>query len=136
MKCLTALLLALPLISWPLTSLAQPKPVEEMSLLQVVTPLLLVIILIFVLAWLVKKLNPGGTVLGQGIKVIASAPLSGQARVCLVKVGDKDILLGVTGQKVSLLHTFEQPVNLPSTQPSANLAEQFSRLLKKEKTRI
>ena len=111
----------------------QPK-IEDLSLMQVVLPLLLVIILIFLLAWLVKKVNPGTPSLGQGITVIANTPLSSHARVCLIRVGDKDILLGVTSQQVTQLHTFEEPpVSLPKNENAHNFADQFKSILQGRK---
>ena len=113
----------------------KPK-MEDLSLMQVVMPLLLVIVLIFVLAWLVKKMNLGTPALGQGITVIANAPLSSHARICLIRVGDKDILVGVTNQQVTPIHTFEEsPVPPPNNENAQDFAGQFKRLLKgKSKT--
>ncbi|MGI9274830.1 MAG: flagellar biosynthetic protein FliO [Endozoicomonas sp.] len=119
------------LITLPLPALAEPEPLQNLSLMQVVTPLLLVIFMIFLLAWLARKLKLGTPVLGQGIKVIASVPLSGQARACLIRVGDRDILLGVTNEQVTQLHTFDEPLEeLDTGNPSPELARQFSRFLK------
>ena len=109
----------------------EEKPgIEDLSLMQVVMPLLLVIILIFVLAWLVKKINPGSPTLGQGITVIASAPLSSHARVCLIRVGDKDILVGVTSHQVTPVYTFEEsPVPPAHTENPQDFSHHFKRLL-------
>ncbi|AMO58668.1 hypothetical protein GZ77_17790 [Endozoicomonas montiporae] len=109
----------------------QNPGIEDLSLMQVVMPLLLVIVLIFVLAWLVKKMNPGTPTLGQGITVIASAPVSSQARVCLIRVGDKDILVGVTSHQVTPIHTFEEsPVPAAEAENPQDFAHQFKRMLK------
>ena len=117
----------------PIWVFAEPQQsgVEDLSIYQVVTPLILVIVLIFLLAWLVKKVNPTVSSMGQGITVVASAPLSSNARVCLVRVGDKDILLGVTSQQITPLHTFEEPpVNIPDKENATEFAGHFKRLLK------
>lgn len=112
-------------------STAEPESaLADISLLQIMMPLLLVIVLIFALAWIVKKMNIGTTNLGQGITVIASAPLSSQARICLVKVGEKDILLGVTNQQISLIHTFnESPVSPTSNENASDFSGHFKKLL-------
>lgn len=107
----------------------------DISLLQVMMPLLLVIVLIFALAWIVKKMKIGTPTLGQGITVVASSPLSNQARVCLIKVGEKDILLGVTNQHVSLIHTFEEsPMPIPNNENAGDFSGHFINLLKRNKT--
>ena len=119
------------LITLPFPVLAEPEPLQNLSLMQVVTPLLLVIFMIFLLAWLARKMKLGTPILGQGIKVLASVPLSGQARVCLVRVGGKDILLGVTSEQITQLHTFEETLEeLDTSPPPPELAKQFSRFLR------
>ncbi|WP_257252503.1 flagellar biosynthetic protein FliO [Endozoicomonas sp. SESOKO3] len=90
-----------------------------------------VIVLIFALAWIVKKLNIGTPTAGQGIKVVSSIPVSSQARVCLIRIGEKDILLGVTNQQVSLIHTFDESPLLPDKKENQqDFAVQFKNLLK------
>ena len=110
---------------------AETKKAADLSLTQVVAPLFFVILLIFVLAWIVKKLNIGTPAIGQGIKVVSSIPVSSQARVCLIRIGDKDILLGVTNQQVNLIHTFdESPLPPESKEHQQDFANQFRNLLK------
>ena len=122
------------LMAAPLYAEEAAPATEDISLFQIVMPLLLVISLIFVLAWLVKKMNSGVAPLGKGIKVVGSTPLSSHARACLVEVGDKTLLLGVTNQQVTVLETFEESP-LPD-QPEENpghFASEFKRLLKGNK---
>lgn len=107
-----------------------PKP-DDLSLTQVIAPLFFVIVLIFALAWIVKKLNIGTPAVGQGIKVVSSVPVSSQARVCLIRVGEKDILLGVTNQQVNLIHRFdESPLPPDNRENQQDFAVQFKNLLK------
>lgn len=127
----TRLILTLCSFWLPATALAEPAKPEDLSLMQVVAPLFFVILLIFGLAWLVKKLNTGTPSIGYGIKIIANTPVSSQARVCLIRVGGKDILLGVTNQQVTRLHTFdEEAVPAPEPQNIQDFASQFKQLLK------
>ncbi|WP_263081655.1 flagellar biosynthetic protein FliO [Endozoicomonas sp. Mp262] len=127
-----AIMILLSLVVLP--ALAEPSPVTEMSAMQVITPLLLVIALIFLLAWLVKKVNPGQTAMGKDIMVIASTPVSNQARLCLVRVGGKDILVGVTAQQVTRIETFNEPVvDQPANSSPHDLSQQFRKLMKRDK---
>ncbi|KEQ16329.1 flagellar biosynthetic protein FliO [Endozoicomonas numazuensis] len=122
--------LLLTLSSFALGETEADKP-ADLSLTQVIAPLFFVILLIFALAWIVKKLNIGTPAIGQGIKVVSSIPVSSQARVCLIQIGDKDILLGVTNQQVSLIHTFdESPLPPENRQNHQHFADQFKSLLK------
>ncbi|WP_062262691.1 flagellar biosynthetic protein FliO [Endozoicomonas arenosclerae] len=110
---------------------AEPEKAADLSLTQVIAPLFFVILLIFALAWIVKKLNIGTPAIGQGIKVISSIPVSSQARVCLIRVGEKDILLGVTNQQVNLIQTFdESPIPPDNKENQHDFADQFRSLLK------
>ena len=107
-----------------------PTPVGELDIFQVITPLLLVITLIFILAWMVKKINPGVPAMGKDINIISSTPLSGQSRLCLVRVGGKDILIGVTGSSVSHIKTFDEPiVKTPPKENPSDFSGQFKKLL-------
>ena len=117
-----------------LPAFAETTPLSEMSVLQMIAPLFLVIILIFLLAWLVKKINPGQATLGKDITILSSTPVSGQARLCLVRVGSKDILVGVTNQQITHIETFNEPVIEQLSESGTNeLSKQFSRLLKPKK---
>ena len=123
-------------ISMPLLAEAEaidqptPTPLDELDIFQVIAPLLMVIVLIFALAWLVKKMNTGIPAMGKDIEILSTTPLSGQSRLCLVRVAGKDMLIGVTGTNINLLHTFDEPVvqSRPKENP-IEFAEQFKKLL-------
>ncbi len=112
-----------------------PSSVNDLDVLQVVTPMILIVVLIFILAWLVKKMNRGVSVMGKDIKVIATTPLTSQARLCLVRVAGKDMLIGVTNQQISHLQSFDKPVldETTATQPT-DFAQHFKNLLNKKNT--
>ncbi len=114
---------------------AETKPISEMGIAQVVAPLFFVVLLIFLLAWLVKKINPNQPSIGKDIMVLSSTPVSNQARLCLVRVGNKDILVGVTSQQVNHIETFNEPViEQPQGSVTSDLSKQFKRLLKREES--
>ena len=80
--------------------------------------LLLVIGLIFLLAWLlrrVQQLNPRGT---QVIKLISSQALGPRERLVLVQVGGEQILIGLSGGRITPLHVMNEPVHLPDAEPA------------------
>lgn len=107
-----------------------PAPLEELDILQVITPLLMVIVLIFVLAWLVRKMNRGIPSPGKDIEILSSTPLSNQSRLCLIRVGEKDILIGVTATNISHLETFDEPVAKSQQKENpVEFAKQFRKLL-------
>ncbi|WP_257284763.1 flagellar biosynthetic protein FliO [Endozoicomonas sp. SESOKO1] len=111
---------------------AEPaSPISELDLFQVVMPMLMVVSLIFVLAWLVKRFNPKLPAMGKDIELLSSAPLSNQTRLTLVRVCGKDLLIGITPGQITLLKDFDAPVvDRSHVKGQADLAEQFKKLLR------
>ncbi len=95
--------------------------------------LLLVIGLIFLLAWLlrrVQQLNPRGT---QVIKLISSQALGPRERLVLVQVGGEQILIGLSGGRITPLHVMKEPVHLPDAEPAnPEFAQRLMELLGKD----
>ena len=110
-----------------------PNPLDELDIIQVIAPLLMVVVLIFALAWLVKKVNRGIPAMGKDIEVLSSTPLSSQSRLCLIRVGGKDMLIGVTATNISHLQTFDEPVaEIRPKENPVEFAEQFKKLLNRK----
>ena len=123
------------LLLLPATAMAETKepasPIGELGLFQVVMPMLIVISLIFILAWLVKRLNPKLPAMGKDIELLSSTPVSSQSRLTLVRVGGKDILVGITPSQITLLKDFDTPVvDRSHIKEQVDLAEQFKKLLR------
>jgi flagellar protein FliO/FliZ len=121
-----ALLLALPLSALaaePAVQAAAPPAAAALGsgmggqVLQLLFGLLLVVGLIFVLAWLMRRVQrgvPGNT---QVIELIGSRAIGPRDRLVLVQVGDEQILLGVTSGRITPLHVLKEPVEVPERQP-------------------
>lgn len=95
--------------------------------------LLLVIGLIFLLAWLlrrVQQLNPHGA---QVIKIISTQALGPRDRLVLVQVGGEQILLGLSSGRITPLHVLAEPVHLPDAEPATpEFAQRLMELLGKD----
>jgi len=109
---------------------APPAPVD--SLLQVVLALGGVIAVIFVLAWLLRRMQSGGGFSSRGLKVVAMLPLSPRERVVLVQIGEQQVLLGVAPGRVSLLQNYEQPIVVPGKVASTDFAGRLRQALRPE----
>ncbi len=73
--------------------------------------LAIVLVLIFVLAWLVKRFAPGaGRVGAKHMQVLSSLPLGSKERLMLVDVAGTQMVLGVAGDSITCLHVFAEPV--------------------------
>lgn len=118
-------------------ALAEFKPVTTTSQLavQVFFGLLLVLALIFSLAWLAKKMRfmPAGMHNPDVMRPLASMHLGPKEKLVLIEIGKQQLLLGVTSQQVNLIHQLAEPINLAEeTQKTAKFAQIFSQWLTKE----
>ncbi|WP_409307222.1 flagellar biosynthetic protein FliO [Pectobacterium sp. B1J-3] len=114
------------------STLATDPPITgSMLFTQVSSMLGGVLLLIFLIAWLVRKLGFAPQVKqNKRLKVVSSCPVGPRERVVIVEVENTWLVLGVTSQHVTALHT------LPA-QPTDNLSAtdtksvDFNRLLTK-----
>lgn len=82
------------------------EPFSGEALIQLVIGLLVVVVIIFVLSWVVKRFS-GISPLTKNMRVVGVLPLSAREKAVLVKVGQQHLLLGVAPGRVSRLHAFE-----------------------------
>ena len=112
---------------------ALPDSSMPAQLGQLLVGLLLVIGLIFALAWVVKRIQnitPRG---GAVIKLVASQALGPRDRLLLVQVGGEQILLGLTPGRISALHVLAEPVLLADAEPATpEFAQKLMELLGKD----
>ena len=104
------------------------------QLTQLVLGLLLVLGLIFFLAWLLRRVQQAGPAgKGQVIELIGSRALGPRDRLVLVQVGNEQILLGLTPGTISALHVLKEPVQVPGTeQATPEFAQRLMELLGKD----
>lgn len=140
MNKLPGVVLGLPLSALaaePVASAAAAAPaVGSVSgqLTQLVLGLLLVIGLIFFLAWLLRRVQQAGPAgKGQVIELIGSRALGPRDRLVLVQVGNEQILLGLTPGTITALHVLKEPVQVPSAeQATPEFAQRLMELLGKD----
>ncbi len=101
------------------------------QLLQLVLGLMLVIGLIFLLAWLVRRIQQSLPVKSsnQVISLLASQALGPRDRLLLVQVGKEQILLGLTPGTITPLHVLQEPVDISA--PEGNMTSAFAQRLAK-----
>lgn len=74
--------------------------------LRVVLGLCLVLVLIFVLSWILKRLNATNLTTAKGLKALAVMALGAKEKMILVQVGERYLLIGITTGNVNLLCDF------------------------------
>lgn len=72
--------------------------------------LLLVVGLIFLMGYLMRRVGPLAPQGGQHIRLVSSLPLGPRDRLLLVDVGGQQLLLGASPGRINTLHVFDQPV--------------------------
>lgn len=87
-----------------------PRISSGASLLNLAFGLGLILILIFALAWLARRMGQGGMLNNSHIKVMAAMPLGTRERLLVVDVGGQQLLLGITATQINTLHVFTEPV--------------------------
>lgn len=110
---------------------AQGNGMNAMTLMNVFGSLLIVLGLLFGLAWLYKKLAiklPGSS----HIKIVSSVMLGPRERLLVIEVQGKQRVLGVTSNQINMLFELDQPLVDDSTSP--DWRSQFQALLQKQKS--
>lgn len=130
-RCLSSMLLLLPLLATAADEAVETAPsLGGYAIFQAIFSLLLVTVLIFGTAWLLKRFNPAMSQSGHGMKVIGALSLGGRDRLVLVEVGSKQLLLGVSPGRVMLVESFDEPV-IDIKSASTSVEEKFSQLLRR-----
>lgn len=104
------------------------------QLLQLGAGLLLVVGLIFLMGYLMRRVGPLAPQGGQHIRLVSSLPLGPRDRLLLVDVGGKQMLLGTSPGRINTLHVFDEPVAEVSAAGgmSSDFARTLGGLLKRE----
>ena len=104
------------------------------QLTQLVFGLLLVLGLIFFLAWLLRRVQQAGPAgKGQVIELIGSRALGPRDRLLLVQVGNEQILLGLSPGTITALHVLKEPVHVSSAEKATpEFAQRLMELLGKD----
>ncbi len=85
-------------------------PSSGLYVLQVLLGLGFVVVLIFVAAWLMKRVGHGSLMGASHMRIMATLAIGTKERLAIVDVAGTQILLGVTSQSINTLHTFDTPI--------------------------
>jgi flagellar protein FliO/FliZ len=113
MRLLIFLLCCLPLAvvaQQESADIASVDPMSSLYLAKLTGGLLLVVFIIFGLAWLMKRLNLSQHSQNGLLRIIAGLPLGTRDRIVLLQVGEEQILLGLSPGRIQKLHTLSNPL--------------------------
>lgn len=87
--------------------------------------LIIVLAVIFLLAYIAKKLKitPSSQ---KHIRTVASLSVGQKERVVIIEVNEQQFMLGVTSNNVNLLHELKQGVNVDNIKQDLNNDEPFT----------
>ena len=89
---------------------AEPASVPSVGIVGVLVNLALVLALIGVCAWLYARANVRMRASAGSLAIVASRQVGSRERLAVVQVGDEQVLLGITSQGISHLHTLATPL--------------------------
>lgn len=128
-------------LAYSTTSFAQEKDVPPPSgslphygedIAEMMFSLALVVGLIFIIAWLFKRVSNTNIMPNKVMDIKACLPLSPKEKLMIVQVGDEQIVVGVAPGFVGLIKTLEQPLVNNASKPSLVQAkESFAKTLEK-----
>ena len=122
-------------IKLPATVAAKQSVVSGESVFGVVFSLLLVVAVIFMLAWVMRRM--GGTTPRSNalMKVVGGLSMGTRERVVLIQVGEEQLLLGVAPGRIQTLHVLEKPLQATdgSDFSAASFADRLKSIVNKEK---
>lgn len=125
--------LATPLMAAPTAANGDATSGLASQLTQLGLGLIVVVGLIFLLGYLMRRVGPMAPQGGQHIRVISSYPLGPRDRLALVEVAGQQMLLGISPGRINTLHVFPEPVvDTNGEATSGDFARKLQAILKRE----
>ena len=102
----------------------------NMDAMSMIISLLMVLAVIVISAMILKRFQ-GVRHTINGLKIVTSLHLGAKEKLVVVQAGQKQLLLGVTAQQITLLETLDEPLVSPK-ENSGDFAQSFAKLLKQK----
>lgn len=119
-----------PLFLLPREAFAEPNSLSNpTSILSIFLSLLLVIGIVFALAYLMRRFNVTSSGSGQ-LKVVASMAAGTREKIIVLEVAGEQHLIGVTSNQINHLTKLDTQINnTPSTSPSSSFKDKLTEAL-------
>ena len=86
------------------------EPVSTGQYLQMVLGLLLVLGVIFALAWLIRRMGQFAAPSNAQVKILGGVNVGQREKVVVIQIADTQLVIGVAPGQVNALHVFDKPV--------------------------
>ncbi len=119
----------------PESTPAKQSAVTGDSVFGVVFSLLIVIAVIFMLAWIMRRMNGTAPKPNALMKVVGGLSMGTRERVVLVQVGEQQLLLGVAPGRIQTLHVLDKPIQDSDVSDfsAGSFADRLKSIVNKEK---
>lgn len=111
---------------------AKAPATPSAALAQIAYGLIAVLALMFVAAWLFKKIGPNVTGNKIPVKVVGGTSLGNRERVMVIEIADQWIVVGVTSTQINTLATMQKQETTQIEQDDAANPHQFATWLRKK----
>jgi len=109
-------------------------PLSGTNVVQMIFGLIFVLVLVFAIAWLLRRVGGVSLTGGGALKVISGMSMGSRDRVVLLQVGEEQLLLGVSPGRVQTLHVLEKPIKVEQPAMSTSMfADKLAEVLKSKK---
>ena len=110
-------------------------PLSSGYLLKLTLGLVAIVLLIFVLAWLMKKMQLTQFSQNGLIQIVSAISVGHRDRIALIQVGEEQVLVGLTPGRIHTLHTLKSRVDITPSSVSggASFSDKFKQVLQQEK---
>lgn len=117
------------------TARQKPPVVGGDSVISVVFSLLFVVAVIFMLAWVMRRMGAATLKPNALLKTVSSLSIGQRERIVLVQLGEQQLLLGVAPGRVQTLHVLDSPLHIDPADSSVagSFAEKLKSIVSKEK---
>lgn len=115
--------------------IAAVDPLSSSYLSRITIGLVVILLLIFLLAWVMKKMQLTPQSGQQLIKIISAISVGHRDRIALIQVGDEQILVGLTPGRIEKLHELKTAIEITQDEKLAprQFTEKFTRLMAGDK---
>ena len=86
------------------------EPVSTTQYLQMVLGLLLVLGVIFSIAWLIRRMGQFAGPANAQVKILGGVNVGQREKVVVIQIADTQLVIGVAPGQVNTLHVFDKPV--------------------------
>jgi len=107
-------------------------PFSASYLFKLIAVMGFILLLIFALAWMMKKMQWAQNSQNGLIQIVSAVAVGQRDRIALIQIGEEQILVGLTPGKIEKLHVLKNPVDLAdANEPAQKFSDKFQQLMKR-----